>query len=120
MRGKQYLSKSVWYEAVYRGGNTWRDDLMVIKARANNLEWSRYGFSVSRRVGNAVRRNRVKRLFREIMRQTPLKPGWDIVVVARPKTAEVDYEALQKGMKRLLGRGSLILVAHEKINTGIN
>jgi ribonuclease P protein component len=86
----------------------------------NDLGWTRCGFSVSRRVGNAVRRNRVKRRLREIMRKTSLKAGWDIVVIARPSAGESGYRALAEELNRLLGRGGLLAVENEKISTGTN
>src|SRR5690348_2236868 len=57
---------------------------------------TRIGFSVSRRVGGAVVRNRVKRRLREIARNhlSHVASGWDIVITARASAAEAEYHAL--------------------------
>ena len=61
-------------------------------------------------------RNRVKRRLREIVRQTPLKPGWDIVIIARAAAAEADYGGLEKSARELLLRAGLITGEYEKVS----
>ena len=102
------LTKRAQYLAVYKSGKAWVDELIVIKALSNELEFSRYGFSVAREVGKAVVRNRIRRLLKEIARITPLKSGWDMVFIARPGSANADYHELKKSMAKLLSRAHLI------------
>ncbi len=119
VRGEQYLTKTEQYGIVYSRGSSWASKLLVVKALPNGLNLSRYGFSVSRRLGKAVVRNRVKRRLREIMRQTPLKAGWDVVLIARSPAAGVSYASLRESIKGLLSRAGL-LGEHEEVSTGIN
>ena len=69
----------------------------------------RIGFSVGKRVGGAVVRNRVKRRLREAARQqvTSLAPGWDIVIAARPSAAQQPYAALDAELRELFTRATL-------------
>lgn len=115
MRGNQYLTRPEQYSLVYNKGSSWISSLVVMKALPNGLSFSRYGFSVSRRLGKAVVRNRVKRLLREILRLTSLKPGWDIIFVARPPAATADYTNLEKSVKGVLSRAQLLAKEHEEV-----
>jgi len=120
VRGEQYLTKTEQYRVVYTKGSSWANKLLVIKALPNSLNRSRYGFSVGRRLGKAVQRNRVKRVLREIVRQTPLPPGWDIIFIARTAAAGTTYTELEKSVSGLLWRAGLLAGKHEKIGPGIN
>ncbi len=108
MRGKQYLTKPEDFAAVYDKGDSWVNGKVVLKALPNNLEISRYGFSVSSRVGGAVVRNRTKRRLREIVRQIRLKSGWDIIIVARAAVVKTDYSGLNDSVTRLLTKARLV------------
>ena len=115
VKEEKHLTKPEQYALVYNKGSSWISSLVVMKALPNGLSLSRYGFSVSRRVGKAVGRNRVKRLLREILRQTPLQSGWDIIFIARPAAATADYASLEKSVNDLLSRAQLLKRAYEKV-----
>ena len=108
MRGEEYLTKPQQYALVYSKGSSWVSNLVVMRALPNSLTISRYGFSISKRVGKAVTRNRLKRLLREILRVTPLIPAWDIVFIVRPQAAAADYATLKRTVEDLLSRAGLV------------
>jgi ribonuclease P protein component len=115
MAKKRALTKRAQYLTVYKSGKAWADNLIIIKALPNALEFSRYGFSVSKEVGKAV----VRRLLKEIACLINVKPGLDIVFIGRTNAATADYHQLKKSIERLLLRAHLI-DKNETLCVGVN
>ncbi|OGO22247.1 MAG: ribonuclease P protein component [Chloroflexi bacterium RBG_16_50_9] len=120
MRGEQHLTKGEQFGLVYDKGSSWVGKAVVMKALPNSLDLTRYGLVVSRRIGKAVVRNRVKRLLREILRQTPLQPGWDIVIISRSSAARGSYKSLGKSVRGLLTQAGLFTEENEEVCPRIN
>ncbi len=99
---RQYrLQKNSAFQYVYRKGHSVAcRDLVMLHARGRGLE---LGFSVSRKVGNAVVRNRIRRRLRECFRPLlgDVKPGL-YVIVARPSAAKAAFQSLQRDVRYLL------------------
>ena len=97
-------------DRVFRGGRHNSGRLLAVRSLATDLKVSRYAFSVSRRVGNAVVRNRVRRRLREAARSLAVHEGFDIVIVARPEAATSDFHGLKAELSLLFGRARMLAV----------
>jgi ribonuclease P protein component len=88
------------FNQVYKRGQSIVNKQVVLYYMRNQLEENQVGFSVSKKVGNAVTRNRVKRLMKEVYRlyENQLKQNYDLVFVARVRTKDASYGAIEKAM----------------------
>lgn len=89
------LRKRADFTEVMRSGRRARHPLLQLVARGAETGITRVGYSVSKQVGGAVVRNRVKRRLRAIVRELRWLPGSDIVLVARAGIDSVSYGELQ-------------------------
>lgn len=96
------------FDAVFRRGRAWNNDLLVLRTLPNDLSHNRYGFVTSKRVGKAVVRNRVRRRLSEALRVQSVKPGWDVVISAKTRTAGADFHELKRAVVDLLARANLL------------
>ena len=84
---------------------------LVLYARKNRTTTNRVGITVSKKLGYAVVRNRVRRRLREVYRLNEAKflPGWDIVVVARTKAIACDFSVLTKAYLSLAEKAGILV-----------
>jgi ribonuclease P protein component len=99
------------FREIRQRGRSYSSDVVVLCALANELPYSRFGFAVNNRVGNAVVRNRIKRRLREVirLRMAWIRPGWDIILIARKPIRSAEYHQLETACARLLRRAQLLL-----------
>ena len=97
------------FRRLYRS-NGQANSCLVLYARKNRTQTNRVGITVSKKLGKAVVRNRVRRRLREVYRLNEEKflPGWDIVIVARSRAVEVSFQKLTESLLSLAERADLL------------
>jgi len=100
------LTDSPEFERVYRQGTAYRGRLFSVHAFPNEHGTPRLGLSVSRKVGNAVTRNAVRRRLREVFRSCVSETSreLDLVVSARPAAADATFEELREEFSKSLDK----------------
>jgi len=88
---------------------------MVLVVLPNSLDFSRFGVAAGRSVGNAVRRNKAKRILREAWRleMTDIPDGWDLLVIARHPMTKTTFQQTNKVLVGLLRRANLYKGNHD-------
>ena len=94
------------YRLIYSVGLKFNSENLVLFARENDLHYARLGITVSRKVGGAVVRNRVKRVFREIFRRSraDLPNHFDFVVNAKRSCVDAAYGPLRAELLHAIRR----------------
>ncbi len=104
------VKKNRDFKKMYKIADSFANRQLAIYFKRNSLPYNRYGFSVSKKIGNAVVRNKMRRRLKEIIRtQVKVKNGYDIIFIARQNSKEANYEILKNSVSHLLKKTKLSL-----------
>jgi len=114
------LTRSTDFQRVRQAGKSYAHPLVVLIAlpAPGQAENSRFGVAAGRSVGNAVHRNRAKRLLRNVLQSylPVIVPGWDVVLIARRQMAEATCQQTRSVLLGLLKRARLLQEIHDIID----
>ena len=106
----QHLKSKAGFQLVYTTGRSVVDSLSVLYVLPLDAEGPKIGFAVGKKIGNAVVRNRVKRMMREVFRhhKSELLTNIQLIWVARKKLAAADLKTYDRVFMRLAKRAVLL------------
>lgn len=110
LQKQMILRKNKQFQSVYRFGKSYANHMMVIYVLSTRETQTKVGFAAGKRLGNAVVRNRVKRLLREVYRlnQHRLRSGLHILLVGRKPMVGVKYQVVDKAFGDLCTKAHII------------
>ena len=110
MRRRYRLRRNSDFQQVRQNGKFYASSFVVLAFLRNELDYSRFGFVVSKRLGKAVIRNKIKRRLREAIRQrlSQIQPGFDLVFIARHPIGEASYTEIEQTLDYLLKKSGLL------------
>ena len=103
------LKKRYQFNYVYKSGEFYSQEHICLHAVSSKTKNIKVGFAVTKKVGHAVVRNRVRRQLREILqKQIPsLKQNYNIIVVAKENITQTNFQTLSNEMEKLLKKANL-------------
>ncbi|WP_314970809.1 ribonuclease P protein component [Peptostreptococcus stomatis] len=105
------IKKDSDFRKVYQRGKSLADRNLVIYTMKNKSDKSRVGISISKKVGKAHERNRIRRCIKEAYRlniDDKVLGGYDLVFIARINAADKDYKELERSLKYICKKANII------------
>ncbi|WP_101773720.1 ribonuclease P protein component [Peptostreptococcus faecalis] len=105
------IKKDSDFRRVYQKGKSVADRNLVIYTLQNGKKKSRIGISISKKVGKANVRNKIRRYIKEAYRiniDANIKNGYDIVFIARVNSSSASYKDIEKSIKNITKRAKMI------------
>lgn len=102
MKKLNIIKKNDEFNYIINNGKKYYSELFYLYMLKNNLDYNRYGISVSKKIGNAVVRNKYKRRIKFIIDNLKINfKGYNIVIISRPRLKFSDYNSLKSNIVNL-------------------
>lgn len=103
MEKKYFLKKDLDFKKVYRNRKTFGNRNFTLYVKKNGLNHSRMGFSINKKVGKAVVRNKIKRRLRALYSdyEDRILPGWDYVLVVKTNVADLTFKEIHSAFRHI-------------------
>ncbi len=110
MLKKNVLRKKSDFSNIYNKGKSIGDKYVVLFYKTNNISYNRTAFLASKKVGNAVKRNRARRLMKESYRlsEIELKDGYDFIIIARTTIDKAKCKDVKKSLESAFKRARMV------------
>lgn len=104
------IKKNSEFRLVYKHGTFLVDSFCVVYKMPVGKQITKVGFVTGKKVGNAVQRNRARRLMKEVYRihQHEIREGYNIVIVGRDPLKQASYKEVEHSIMKLLRRSKLL------------
>ena len=98
------LRNNMEFKKVYNGGKNYWNRNLVLYVRKNNMVNSRVGYSITKKIGNSVVRNKVRRRMKEIYRLnfSDIKEGYDLIFIPKKNIVDISYKDLESAMLHIM------------------
>ena len=104
MNKKQRIKKNAEFQTIFKKGKSFANRQFVVYCLNKEEDYYRVGLSVSKKVGNAVVRNRIKRYIRQTFLEIhdQVFPNMDYIIIARNPAAKLDFHETKKSIEHVL------------------
>ena len=104
------LKRRSEFGRVYTKGRSYATDLIVVYVLPGRSDATKIGFSVGKKLGGAVARNRARRVLQEATRQfvSNIKSGYSVIVVARARVGEASFSSISAAVKTTFERSGIL------------
>lgn len=98
------LRKNIEFKRVYKNGKNYWNRNLILYVKKNDYDYNRVGFSITKKVGNSVVRNKIRRRLKEIYRLNihNLNSGYDLIFIPKNNTVDISYQELESAMLHIL------------------
>ena len=98
------LRSNMEFKKAYSGGKSYWNRNLVLYVRKNDVGNTRVGYSITKKIGNSVVRNKIRRRMKEIYRLKfdGIKAGYDLIIIPKKNVVDISYRDLESAMVHIL------------------
>lgn len=110
MEKKFRIRKNIEFKNIYKLGKNYWNRNLVLYVKKNGLTETRVGYTITKKIGNAVVRNKMRRRMKEIVRLNfhNIKEGYDLIFIAKRSIVNIPYEELEGSMIHIMSISKLL------------
>lgn len=110
------LRSNMEFKKVYSGGKNYWNRNLVLYVKKNDIGNTRVGYSITKKIGNAVTRNKIRRRMKEIYRLNfnGVKDNYDLILIPKKNIVDISYKELENAMLHILKLSGVLKVKSDK------